>query len=61
MTVYTQLAGDENPSNDTLEKVIETYDPGVAEGSSVIPKAFTFSAATISKGKGNIKFSTRIS
>jgi len=57
VTVYTQLAGDENPSNDTLEKVIETYDPGVAEGSSVIPKAFTFSAATISKGKGNIKFS----
>jgi hypothetical protein len=27
--VYTQLAGDENPVNDTLEKVIETYDPGI--------------------------------
>jgi hypothetical protein len=57
VTVYTQLVGDVNPSNDTLEKVIETYDPGVAEGSSVIPEAFTFSAPTISKGKDNIKFS----
>ncbi|KPJ74166.1 hypothetical protein AMJ52_01495, partial [candidate division TA06 bacterium DG_78] len=41
VTVYTQLAGDENSSNDTLEKVIETYDPGVAEGSSD-PQTFSF-------------------
>ena len=31
VTVYTKLTDDENPANDTLEKVIETYDPGIAE------------------------------
>jgi hypothetical protein len=42
VTVYTQLVGDENPVNDTLEKVIVTYDPGIAEGNSVIPTSFSF-------------------
>ena len=56
VTVYTQLAGDENPANDTLEKVIETYDPGIAEGNSDIPDLFSFEAPTISRGKTEIEF-----
>jgi hypothetical protein len=40
--VYTQLAGDENPVNDTLEKVIETYDPGIEEGNYEAPTSFSF-------------------
>ena len=43
VTVYTQLAGDENTANDTLEKVIETHDPGIADGgNSLIPTIFSF-------------------
>jgi hypothetical protein len=42
VTVYTRLGSDENPANDTLEKMIETYDPGIAEGSSNIPLSFAF-------------------
>jgi hypothetical protein len=34
VTVYTQLPGDVNSVNDTLEKIIETHDPGVTEGYS---------------------------
>jgi hypothetical protein len=41
VTVYTDLSGDENPSNDTLEKVVIVHDPGVAEGNSEIPQSFS--------------------
>jgi uncharacterized delta-60 repeat protein len=54
VTVYTQLAGDENPENDTLVKLILTYDPGTAEGGSDMPTAFMFSAPTISNNETNI-------
>ena len=41
VTVYThQLVGDENPVNDTLEKIIEVA--GIAEGGLVIPTFFSF-------------------
>jgi hypothetical protein len=50
--VYTRLGSDENPSNDTLEKTIETYDPGIAEGSSNIPLSFAFTLkSNPAKGK----------
>jgi archaellum component FlaF (FlaF/FlaG flagellin family) len=42
VTVYTLLVGDENTVNDTLEKMIVTYDPGITEGNSVIPTSFSF-------------------
>jgi len=54
--VYTQLGGDTNPANDTLVKVVNTYDPGVTEGGS-IPKTFAFRAPTITKGRATIEFS----
>ena len=55
MTVYTRLGSDEYLANDTLEKVIETYVPGITEESSLIPKDFRFSASTISRGKAHIE------
>jgi uncharacterized delta-60 repeat protein len=42
VTVYTQLVTDEDPTNDTLEKIIETYNPGVTDGGSDIPTSFSF-------------------
>jgi hypothetical protein len=50
--VYTRLAGDEEPTNDTLAKVITAI--GVAEEGINIPEAFNFTAPTISKRKSNI-------
>ena len=55
VTVYTQLEGDYNPVNDTLEKVIDTYDPGVAEENANKPETFSFIAPTISKSKAHIE------
>jgi hypothetical protein len=55
VTVYTWLYGDMNPANDTLEKIIETYDPGVAEGSTDVPETFVFSAPTIIQKRSEIK------
>jgi hypothetical protein len=54
VTIYTNLEVDENSSNDTLEIVIETYDPGIAEGISDIPHVLTFSAPTITKKRSEI-------
>ena len=54
VTVYTQLVGDRNPANDTLEKVIEAT--GIAEGISATPDAFMFNTITINRGKTNIEF-----
>ena len=54
VTVYTQLAGDDNPANDTLEKIIEAT--GIAEGDLDTPVAFTFSAQTINRSRINIEF-----
>jgi hypothetical protein len=56
VTVYTQLEADENPTNDTLEMIIETYDPGIAEGISDMPQVLTFNAPTITKKGGEVKF-----
>jgi hypothetical protein len=55
VTVYTELAGDERPENDTLVKTVETYDPGIAEGTPGVPQAFSFSAPVITKEKSEIK------
>ena len=55
MTVYTELAADQNSANDTLEKVIDTYDPGIAEEESDTPETFSFSAPTISRSKAYIE------
>ncbi|KPJ73734.1 hypothetical protein AMJ52_03305, partial [candidate division TA06 bacterium DG_78] len=40
VTVYTQLAGDDHPENDTLEKVIEAT--GIVEENIVTPTFFSF-------------------
>jgi hypothetical protein len=54
-TVYTQLEDDGNPDNDTLEKIIETYDPGIAEENSNVPELFAFYTPTITKKKSEVK------
>jgi hypothetical protein len=46
VTVFTMHDSDENPINDTLETIIETHDPGVAEGSTDIPQTFSFGLRT---------------
>ncbi|GAH07954.1 unnamed protein product, partial [marine sediment metagenome] len=56
VTVYTNLDIDEIPTNDTLEKVIETHDPGVTEWGSDIPDVFTFTTPTITKNRTEIMF-----
>jgi uncharacterized delta-60 repeat protein len=55
VTVYTQLENDGNHDNDTLEKVIETYDPGISEGSSAFPQSFSFFLKT-NPAKGKVVF-----
>ncbi|GAH17490.1 unnamed protein product, partial [marine sediment metagenome] len=41
VTVYTRLDCDENPANDTLEKIIETGS-GVDDWGSDVPQSFSF-------------------
>jgi hypothetical protein len=53
--VYTQLIGDENPANDTLEKVIETYEPGIEEGNQETPTSFSFNLRN-NPAKGKVVF-----
>jgi hypothetical protein len=53
--VYTQLIGDVNSVNDTLEKVIMVLATDVAEGSSDIPEPFMFKTPTISRNKAQIE------
>jgi hypothetical protein len=48
VTVYTDAPGDDNPANDTLEKVIDTYPIGIAEGNQIIPNKIRFDVPTIS-------------
>jgi hypothetical protein len=55
VTVYTMLPNDEDPANDTLTKVVETYDPGITEGGSDIPRSFAFNVPTINRSKTYIK------
>jgi hypothetical protein len=55
VTVYTQLSGDMDTSNDTMVAYIETYDPGIAEGGS-LPEVFSSSVSTITKGLVTIQF-----
>jgi hypothetical protein len=55
VTVYTQLSGDMDTSNDTMVAYIETYDPGIAEGGS-LPEVFSSSVSSITKGLVTIQF-----
>jgi hypothetical protein len=55
VTMYSRLTDDENPVNDTLEKIVEAYDPGVAEGHMELPDVFEFTAPTISRRHTEIK------
>jgi hypothetical protein len=54
VTVFTRLEGDENPTNDTLKKIIQTHDPGITEGHRDIPKKFMFNAPTITESRTKI-------
>jgi hypothetical protein len=54
ITTYTVLLGDENPTNDTLEVVVEAT--GIAESNPIIPISFTFHTPTINTGTENIEF-----
>jgi hypothetical protein len=47
VTVFTMHGSDENPANDTLEKVIEAT--GIAEDNTSTPYAFSFNAPTMSR------------
>jgi hypothetical protein len=49
VTVYSRLSSDEYPTNDTLEKIVQTPDPSVAEERLDTPETFSFSAPTISR------------
>jgi hypothetical protein len=53
--VYTRLNNDDDLANDTLEKMIETYVPGITEGEADVPETFSFSAPTISRSKAYIE------
>jgi hypothetical protein len=57
VTFFTQLIGDQNPSNDTMVIVIHTYDPGIAEDGSTVPEALVFKVPTINRRKADIEFS----
>jgi len=57
VTVYTQLMNDANTANDTLEKIIDTYEPGVTEGEHHAPATLGFHAPTINTGRSSIEFS----
>jgi hypothetical protein len=50
VTVYTRL-GDDSPANDTLEKTVETYVPGVADNNLGLPATFVFNAPTFATGR----------
>jgi hypothetical protein len=53
--VYTQLIGDGNPVNDTLEKVIVVQATDIAEGNSDKPEPFMFRTPTISRNEAQIE------
>jgi hypothetical protein len=55
VTVYTRLDDDMNLTNDTLEKVIVTYDPGIEEGDHDTPLSFSFDLKN-NPAKGKIVF-----
>ncbi len=57
VTVYTQLMNDENTANDTLEKIIDTYEPGVTEGERHAPATLGLHAPTINTGRSSIEIS----
>jgi hypothetical protein len=54
ITAYTLLVGDENPTNDTLQEVVEAT--GIAESNSSFPLNVTVHTSTISTGKTKIEF-----
>ncbi|KPJ70532.1 hypothetical protein AMJ52_09835 [candidate division TA06 bacterium DG_78] len=54
ITAYTVLVGDENPTNDTLEEVVEATS--IAESNPIIPLNVTIHTPTISTGKTKIEF-----
>ena len=55
VTAYSRLSDDANSANDTLEKVIETYVPGVDEWGSNTPTSFSFGLRS-NPAKGNALF-----
>jgi hypothetical protein len=57
VTVYTDLPDDEDPANDTLVKVIDTYPTGVSEGELGTPQKLELDVQTISvNGRTNVEF-----
>lgn len=57
VTVYTDLPGDNDPANDTLVKVIDTYPTGVSEGELGTPQKLALNVPTISvNGRTNVEF-----
>jgi hypothetical protein len=57
VTVYTDLPDDNDPTNDTLVKVIDTYPTGVSEGNLGTPQKLELNVQTISvNGRTNIEF-----
>lgn len=57
VTVYTDLPFDDDPANDTLVKVIDTYPIGVSEGELGTPQKLALNVQTISvNGRANIQF-----
>jgi hypothetical protein len=56
--VYTELGGDEDPGNDTLEVVIDAT--GVDEWNPVTPKLFSFSTPSISRNRATIELALPI-
>jgi hypothetical protein len=58
VTVYTELGGDEDPGNDTLEVVIDAT--GVDEWNPVTPKLFSFSTPSISRNRATIELALPI-
>jgi hypothetical protein len=55
VAIYSRLADDADPSNDTLRKTIVVYVLGVAEGYTQIPDVFEFMTPTISRKHTEIK------
>jgi hypothetical protein len=56
VTVYTAAPNDDDPANDTLEKVIDTYPIGITEGNQIIPDRLRFEVPTISiNGRADIE------
>jgi hypothetical protein len=54
VTVYTRLS-DDSPANDTLEKIVETYVPGISDNNYGRPSTFLFNAPTLVTGRTTVE------